>query len=44
MVTNLAEALPADGDPIPGLVELLFAIGLVLLGLWRYRRRDLTPN
>lgn len=29
-------------DPIPGLVELLVAAALVVLGLWGYRRRDLA--
>jgi len=31
-------------DPIPGLVELLLAVSLALLGLWGYRRRDLASN
>jgi ABC-2 type transport system permease protein len=31
-------------DPIPGLVELLIAVALVVLGLWGYRRRDLVSN
>jgi len=31
-------------DPIPGVVELLLAAALVVLGLWGYRRRDLTAN
>jgi ABC-2 type transport system permease protein len=35
--------VPAEPfDPIPGLAELLLALGLVALGLWGYRRRDLT--
>jgi ABC-2 type transport system permease protein len=31
-------------EPIPGLVELAFAVALVAVGLWGYRRRDLTSN
>lgn len=31
-------------DPVPGVVELLLAAVLVLLGLWGYRRRDLTSD
>jgi len=31
-------------DPVPGLVELVIAVGLVVLGLWGYRRRDLVSN
>lgn len=30
--------------PIPGLVEVLLAAAPVVLGLWGYRRRDLTSN
>lgn len=38
-------AVPQEAfDPIPGLVELLFAVALVAVGLWGYRRRDLTSN
>ena len=38
-------AIPQEPyDPIPSLVELLFAVALVVLGLWGYRRRDLTPT
>jgi ABC-2 type transport system permease protein len=31
-------------SPVPGLVELVLAVALVVLGLWGYRRRDLTSN
>jgi polyether ionophore transport system permease protein len=31
-------------DPIPGVVELLLACALVVLGLWGYRRRDLAST
>jgi ABC-2 type transport system permease protein len=31
-------------DPVPGLVELLLAAALVLVGLWGYRRRDVVSN
>jgi len=31
-------------DPIPGLVELVLAAGLVMLGLWGYRRRDMAAG
>ena len=31
-------------DPVPGLVELLLAAGLTALGLWGFRRRDLSSN
>lgn len=31
-------------DPVPGLVELLVAALLVMLGLWGYSRRDLTST
>jgi ABC-2 type transport system permease protein len=31
-------------EPIPGLVELLIAVALVLLGMWGYQRRDLASN
>ena len=30
--------------PIPGLVELAFAVALVAVGLWGFRRRDLASN
>jgi len=31
-------------DPLPGLIELALAAALVGLGLWGYRRRDLTSS
>jgi ABC-2 type transport system permease protein len=31
-------------DPLPGLLELLVAAALVVLGMWGYRRRDLASN
>lgn len=31
-------------DPMPGLVELTLAVALTLLGLWGFRRRDLTSG
>jgi ABC-2 type transport system permease protein len=31
-------------DPVPGLVEVLVAGALVVLGLWGYRRRDLASS
>lgn len=35
--------VPAEPfDPIPGLVELMVAVALVVLGMWGYRRRDLA--
>lgn len=33
--------VPVDGfDPVPATVELALAVGLVLVGVWGYRRRD----
>ena len=31
-------------DPVPSVVELLLAAALVVVGLWGYRRRDLTSS
>jgi len=31
-------------DPLPAISELLLAVGLVLAGLWGYRRRDLAAG
>jgi ABC-2 type transport system permease protein len=31
-------------EPTPGLVEILVSAALVVVGMWGYRRRDLTPN
>lgn len=31
-------------NPTPGLIELAFAVALVMLGLWGYRHRDLASN
>lgn len=31
-------------DPLPALIELVLAAAVVLLGLWGYRRRDVSAN
>jgi len=31
-------------DPVPGVVELVLAASLVMLGLWGYRRRDMATS
>ena len=37
--------LPVDAfDPLPALAELVLAAGLVLLGTWGFRRRDITAG